>query len=210
MGIGRGTADEERPTTAITKDHDHLLDSEEVMATISYWRCDRCGIERSVRTGDPRTYGDGRGYGITCRDQRVWCRTCGDLRAAELIDRLQDLKDRVRILHGGKSSNGSPLRGGRGGGQPLLTADPWLTAQIAWRRRRRSREKCFTCGSPRFVVARTVDVRGSLGMEQAIPHPGCGGLFRCIRGKGEKVPDEPAWVPDEGPGPVCRPWWRLW
>jgi hypothetical protein len=178
------------------------------MAVISHWRCDRCGVERSVRTGDPRTYGDGRVASIPCRDQAVWCRTCGDLRAAELIDDLRTLEQMAAIVSGG-TFRGSPLRGAGGSGQPLLAANPWLAAQIAWRRRRRSREKCFTCGADRLVTARPVEVRGSFGLETSIPHPGCGGLFRGSR-MAEQVPDEPAWVPDEGPGPVRRPWWCFW
>lgn len=161
-----------------------------------------------MRTDDPRTYGDGHVAGIPCWDQVVWCRTCGDLRAAELIDDLRSLKQMAAIVHGGKF-RGAILRSGGGYSQPLLTAQPCLAAQIVWRRRRRSREKCFTCGSPRFVVARMVAARHSFGMEQAIPHPGCGGLFRGSR-LADEVPDVAELVPDEGPGPGCRPGWCFW
>ncbi len=96
----------------------------------------------------------------------------------------------------------SPFRASSGDG---------IVERIAWRKARRSPEKCLICGSTRIIRERNTWIEGKTSgwYEPRIAHPDCGGEFAGSR-MADHVPDVVEWVLPEGPIGPPRPWWRFW
>ena len=141
------------------------------MSSATTYTCDKCR-HRSSLDKVLRIYEGGAKLSVPTNP--CWCHNCKDVTWAERVPDPEEIRSELSAWSAGNLEYGYLFVGAPYRKNPRAEAEvpAYLQSLLAWRLKRQSPSKCFTCGSSRIFLASSP--------YESLRHPACGGALKPL------------------------------